>query len=341
MTVADLLATPRPQWLVRGILPRSTLGVVYGAPGSGKTFLVTDLAAALSRALPWFGHRTKAGVVVYVCCEGTLRNRIEAYLQHQGIADLPLLRVHSSGVNLLNPRADTVPLINALHDLGEPVALVVVDTLNRAMAGGNENAPEDMGAVIANAKRIQEATGAAVLFVHHSGKDASKGSRGHSSLKGAADLEIEVIADDGGNRTATIVKVKDGEDGAAIGFRLVPVDLGPSADPDADPDERETSCIVEPADVPKATRKPVRRDVALDALRETVAEFGERTPGTSTIPPGVRAVTLDQWKARWALRTGYDDASGLSVRVNFHKDKDALLKAGAIAISKPYVWLSA
>ena len=72
------------------------------------------------------------------------------------------------------------------------MALVVIDTLARALAGGNENAPEDMGALIGNAKRIQEATGAAVLFVHHSGKDTSRGSRGHSSLKGAADLEIEV-----------------------------------------------------------------------------------------------------------------------------------------------------
>jgi hypothetical protein len=63
-------------------------------------------------------------------------------------------------------------------------------------------------------------------------------------------------------------------------------------------------------------------------------------PETSTIPKGVKAVTLDQWKSRWALRTGYEDSTGNSIAVNFHKDKDALLKAGNVAISKPYAWVN-
>ena len=57
---------------------------------------------------------------------------------------------------------------------------------------------------------------------------------------------------------------------------------------------------------------------------------------TSAIPKGVKAVTLEQWKSRWALRTGYEDSGGNSINVNFHKDKDALLKAGKVAICKPY-----
>ena len=82
------------------------------------------------------------------------------------------------------------------------------------------------------------------------------------------------------------------------------------------------------------------RDVALDALREAIGEYGQVMPDTSTIPKGVKAVTLDQWKARWMLRTGYEDSSGNSIAVNFHKDKDALLKAGKVSISKPYAWTS-
>jgi hypothetical protein len=339
-TVAELLATPRPEWLVRGVLPRGALGVCFGAPGSGKTFLVTDLAAAIARGLPWFGRRTQQGMVVYICCEGTLRNRIEAYLQHNDITDIPNLRIHSSSINLLNPRIDTEPLIGALHDIGT-VVLVVIDTLARALAGGNENAPEDMGALIGNAKRIQEATGAAVLFVHHSGKDTSRGSRGHSSLKGAADLEIEVTQDEAGNRMLTLLKVKDGEDGAVFGFRLAPVDLGPTSDQDGDEAERESSCVVEMTTASPVTgRKAPRRDIALDALREVIHEHGQKLPGTSTIPAGVRAVTLDQWRTQWTLRTGYDDGKSESIRVNFDKDRAALLKAGKVAISKPYVWIT-
>lgn len=88
--------------------------------------------------------------------------------------------------------------------------------------------------------------------------------------------------------------------------------------------------------MPPQQARPVRRDVALQALAEAASEHGQKMPGTSTIPAGVPVVTLDQWKARWILRTGYeDDDSG---RVNFSKDRRALLAAGQIAISKPYVW---
>jgi hypothetical protein len=73
---------------------------------------------------------------------------------------------------------------------------------------------------------------------------------------------------------------------------------------------------------------------------EAISEYGQSIPETSTIPKGAAAVKLDQWKARWALRTRYGESSGNSIAVNFHKDKDALLKAGKVAISKPYVWVS-
>ena len=72
-----------------------------------------------------------------------------------------------------------------------PLAIVVIDTLNRVMPGGDENSSEDMGAVIAAAKLIEREFDCVVLFVHHSGKDEAKGSRGHSSLKGATDAEID------------------------------------------------------------------------------------------------------------------------------------------------------
>lgn len=76
--------------------------------------------------------------------------------------------------------------------------------------------------------------------------------------------------------------------------------------------------------------------MALDALREAIGEHGEPMLGTE----GRQGVTLEQWKGQWALRTGFDDSSNNSLNVNFHKDKDALLKAGKVSISKPYVWVT-
>jgi len=345
LTVNELMMQPRPLWTVRDVLIQRGLGIVYGEPGSGKSFLALDLGACIVRGIAWFGHRVTQSSVAYFSCEGSLRARIEAYLQHHRLAGTELdgLFVRQGALDLLDPHGDVGDIIEAIGVIPNPgrtVGAIVVDTLNRAMPGGNENASEDMGRVIAAAKRIQDTTGAAVLLVHHSGKDARKGSRGHSSLKGAADLEIEVTNNEAGERCAAVRKVKDHEDGERLGFRLVHIDLGPSSDPDADPGERDGSCVVEPAAAPAAAPKAMRRDVALDALREAIGECGEKMAGTSTVPAGVRVVKLDQWRARWALRTGYEDSTGNSIAVNFHKDKDALLKANRIAISKPYVWLT-
>ena len=126
--------------------------------------------------------------------------------------------------------------------------------------------------------------------------------------------------------------------GERIGFRLRSVDLGVDVDGD-----HVSTCVIDPGEAPAAgaNRKPVRRDVALDALREAIGEHGEKMPGTSTIPPGVMAVTMEQWKGRWILRTGYDAADADSVRNNFNKDRKALLETRRIGVSSPWVWTDA
>ena len=346
LRVEELLKRPTPKCIVYGLVPERGFCVLFGPTGSGKTFSALDLACSIARGKRWFGLRVRAGGVIYVAAEGHLKLRLLAYLKYHGleVSDLAQLRIVPASINLLRLESGDLDSLvgeikRAARDLGG-IVLVVLDTLNSMMPGGNENASEDMGAMISAARRIMTAVDCATLYVHHSGKDESKGSRGHSSLKAAVDCELQVTGDD--DRVVEVTKVRDGEPGQQFAFRLQAVDLGLDDDPDADPDERITSCVVEPlSTVPdKLKSKIIRRDVALDALREVLAEFGERIPETSAIPPGVKAVTLDQWKTRWTLRTGYDDAAGESVRVNFDKDRRALLSAGAIQISKPYVWIA-
>jgi hypothetical protein len=114
------------------------------------------------------------------------------------------------------------------------------------MAGGDENSAETMTKAIERCKRLSVATGAVVVLVHHSGKDTSKGSRGHSSLLGAADAEFEVTKD-GAAHQLRVSKQKDGEDGLKWGFALRVVEIGRDED-----DEPITSCVVMEAEVPVA-----------------------------------------------------------------------------------------
>lgn len=244
-----------PRWLVRHVIPQAELVVVYGESGSGKTFLVLDMVACISRGIPWRGLRVLQGPVFYICAEGIggFRSRSVAYSRQHGI-DLALQPFHviPDAPNFLKGE-DALAVAKWIAQMGG-AAVIVVDTLSAVTPGANENAGEDMGNVIAHCKGLHRATGAVVVLIHHSGKDAAKGARGWSGLRAAADAEIEVVRhgdDPGCGRSASITKQKDGEDGAAFGFKLNPVLIGVD-----DEGEDMTSCVIEHTEAPPAGSKP-------------------------------------------------------------------------------------
>ena len=117
--------------------------------------------------------------------------------------------------------------------------MVVVDTLNRAAPTMEENSSRDMGCVLENIKLLQQFTKGLVVVIHHTGKEVSKGARGHSSLFAAMDGAIEVKRNQS-TRSWTVAKSRDGEDGSEVAFKLVVHKLG--NDSDGDP---RSSCTVE------------------------------------------------------------------------------------------------
>lgn len=249
----QLINEQRIGWRVLDVIPKRGLVVMWGAPGSGKSFAAFDIGAAIARGEKYHDKRVKPGLVLIIAAEGDLTARTMAYIQEHKIkhGELDNLMIMQRSVNMLDPHQDMDDLIDTIQMItdstGEELALVIVDTLNRVMPGGNENASEDMGAVIANAKRIDEAFQCAVMFIHHSGKDETKGSRGHSSLKGAMDAEISILRTDD-IRTFRIEKQKEGRDYYDLyNFKLKTIDLGAmsSFDPDAEDHERLTSCVIE------------------------------------------------------------------------------------------------
>jgi hypothetical protein len=236
-----------PTWLIKGVLPQADLVVLYGASGSGKSFVALDMAAALARGVPWRGRKVRQTNVVYVAAEGAggFRKRMQAYGIHNEVELSTLgapLGVLASAPNLLETKdcGDLVRAINARQGVG----LVIIDTLAQTTPGANENAGEDMGQALKHCKRITELTGAMVLLIHHAGKDASKGARGWSGLKAAADAELEVSRV-GTARALRVSKQKDGDDDLAWGFELHSVVVG--TDDDLEP---VTSCAVIDAPVP-------------------------------------------------------------------------------------------
>lgn len=221
-------------YLVEGLIDPGAMSVLYGDSNSGKTFVALSLAYAVATGTRWNGKRTKPGVVVYVAAEGgkSVEQRVEGLCVHHGRRDFPLLTVPCP-VDLLDPKkvdlkALLADIAKAQSDYG-PVKLIVLDTLSRVLAGGNENAPEDMGALVKNMDILRNKTGAHVMVVHHSGKDQSKGARGHSLLRAATDTEIEVRSD-GTIRKLAVTKQRDKAYGGDVLFDLTGVHLGVNAE---------------------------------------------------------------------------------------------------------------
>lgn len=278
---AELAALPALSWRIRNVLPAVGLAGLLGPTGSAKTFLGFDAGVHVAEGQRWFGHHVEAAPVVYVALEGEagFRLRAQAWEAHYG-RKLPG-NLHM----VLQPFKLTEP--QDVADLAAAVptgAVVFIDTMNRAAPTADENSSRDMGLILEAAKRLQLLIGGLVVLVHHTGKDATKGARGHSSLFAAMDAAIEVTRD-GNCREWRVAKSKDGADGEVHAFRLKVETL--AIDEHGDP---VTSCVVV-SDRAKEEVQKVRlprggnQKLVLDALRPLFKDGETGKPGAPPLRP--------------------------------------------------------
>ena len=277
----ELRDLPPLAWRVRGVLPAVGLAALYGPSASGKSFLAFDMAAAIAEGQRWFDCRVEAAPVVYAALEGEagFKLRAQAWETSRGRALPDGLRMMLQPFKLTDGQ-DVLDLA-AVVPAG---AVVVVDTLNRAAPTADENSSRDMGEILEAAKTLQTLTRGLVLLVHHTGKNAAAGLRGHSSLFAAMDAAIEVSRD-GDRREWKVAKSKDGIDGEARPFKLAVVPVG--VDDLGDP---ITSCVVitdSSAEEIKQVRLPQggNQRIALDVLRPQFRTGQLGRPGAPPLRP--------------------------------------------------------
>lgn len=330
---------------VQGVLVERSAAMIYGRSNSGKTFLATDLALHVAAGIKWNGRRVEQGGVVYCPLEGGngFRNRVAAWRREHGLegVEIPFAAVEAP-INLLHPAADAEKLVETVKatakTLAVPVKLIVIDTLSRALAGGNENAPDDMGALVKSIDRIRHDTDAAVLLIHHSGKDDAKGARGHTLLVAAIDTEIEVT-DQNGERTATVTKQRDLRKGDVFNFTLRTVDIGVNRHGEA-----VTTCVVEHGEVGTArSRKPkltASEQKARRILADVIATEGTPLPATDGFPSGLLGVPEARWRDECDSRR-VCTADTRKVRTQaFRRAFTGLLNSGEVAARDDLVWLT-
>ena len=335
LTADQLRELPPLAWRVRGVLPATGLAALYGPSASGKSFLAFDMAAAIAEGQRWFGCRVEAAPVVYAALEGEggFKLRAQAWEVSRGRTLPDGLRMVLQPFKLTDPQ-DVLDLA-AVVPAG---AVVVLDTLNRAAPTADENSSRDMGEILEAAKTLQAACGGLVLLVHHTGKNAAAGLRGHSSLFAAMDAAIEVSRE-GERREWKVAKSKDGQDGTAHPFKLQVETLGVE-----ETGEAITSCVVvrdTALDEVRAVKLPQggNQRVILDALRDLLQKAGPfNTPGApASCPPGRPSVELEVVLPRLAER--------LTVAPDRKRERardgiTGLVSRGVVGCDKGWIWLA-
>jgi hypothetical protein len=275
------------------------MSVIYGPSNSGKTFFAMDLVFNIAIGAAWRGRRVKQATVLYLAAEGGrgVLNRVAALKQENGVLDVPMA-IKRAGLDLLHDNADLQHLAALSNEVRATRPdfphIIVIDTLSRIMAGGDENNAADMTALIRNIDAIREATGAHVILVHHTGKDTARGARGHSSLRAATDTEIEV-GNENGARAALVTKQRDNPGGETFPFALKAVVLG--ADQDGD---EVTSCVVESQDAEEYKAK-IKQTKGLGGVQKIIADTFDQMVGEGLARPNPGGVGMPESGRFWCV----------------------------------------
>jgi KaiC/GvpD/RAD55 family RecA-like ATPase len=333
--------------LVKDFLEREQTSLIVGAMQTGKTFLALDLGLHVAAGREWFGRRVSLGAVVYVACEAgrSIINRVAAWKIAHGYEEntaIPFAAV-TSPIDLCHAdMSDLDRLMATIRAAGfERGALIVIDTVSRALAGGDENSPGDMGAIVYSLDRLRDEFHCHASAVHHFGKDTGRGARGHSLLSANLDTVVEVSRDEAIKTSiATVTKQRDGATGATIAFRLRQIELGRNKDGDP-----VTSCVVEAAEIQQVGARKTKPPLSasqkrvLELLGEAIVRGGAVPPTCNHIPPNTRCVAEAVWRDYCYQGAVSDSDKPEAKQKAFRRAANDLLEAGRVGKWGDYVWI--
>jgi hypothetical protein len=299
----DITLVPKA-YLIDGFVGMGETSAWYGPPDGGKSTVMIDAACHVAAGFDYCGRRVTQGAVLYVAVErgAVVQRRVLAWCRHHGQTDIPLAIV-AEMIDLRTGRIHADRIIATAKAFTEvcglPVVWIIVDTLNRALAGGDENSSKDMGAVITSVDRIQRATGAACGLSHHVPVDRTDRMRGHGSVLGAVDLTVRITKDD---RIVTVEadKANDLVEKPRFAFRFESVELA------SDGETVTTAPVLVPCDAPArpSRPRPGPKSRSERALRDAIVEALDATGQNIRVRsgPSVRAATVRQVREQFTKR---------------------------------------
>jgi len=205
--------------------------------------------------------------VLYIAGEGVggLGKRIKAWQAHNKLThDVPFY-VLPIAVRFREPD-EVERLIRTIDGVGHGFSAVFVDTVARALLGGNENDATDMGLFVDACEAVKRHCGCALVAIHHSGKDAARGMRGSTALLGAVDTSVRISKLED-TVTMAMEKQKDAEPIADMAFNMTQIAL-----------IDDVSVVMTKSDAEpkkKQVRLTSEQHIALQSLRNVCADLGQ------------------------------------------------------------------
>jgi hypothetical protein len=330
-------------YLIDGFLGREEVSIWYGAPECGKSTAKIDAACHVATGRAWCGREVTRGAVLYVAAErGQLvMRRVLAWRLDQETDDIPLAVINDA-VDLRSGRVDAERIIEAAKaaekQAKQRVVWVIFDTLNRVLAGGDENNPKDMGALIMAVDHVQRETKAHCSLIHHMPLNGDR-MRGHTSLLGAADVTVRI------EKQVKVVTVRvdkandladDERPQHSFGFKSITLLEDPL----------RTASVLVPVGQPVASamrttpkaKMAAGSKIALRALRDAILDTGELN-ATPRCPPNIKSVSDAVWR-EYAYRAGITSGKTLRAKqIAFQNATAALVAANIIGSWDNQYWL--
>ncbi|ECG1391882.1 TPA_asm: AAA family ATPase [Salmonella enterica subsp. houtenae serovar 45:g,z51:-] len=318
------------KFVIEGMVPHGVT-MLYGASSSFKSYgVISMLCRVATKTHRWGGRNLKGGAVLYVAAEGgsSVMPRVGAWAdKYNDGKPLDLFYTLPLAVDLsvpANVNAMVKEIKRIAHHTGEPVRVVAVDTLSQSMMQGEENSASDVAKFMAGATRVFTETGAAVIIVHHSGKDSSKGMRGSSAAFANADAVIRVERiDDAVNLINE--KQRTGPAQPTRGYLVPTVQLPDNVIAANEAyDDEYTSTEGEVYDPVRLTTERVFDDVPLAEITPLLVDKGDEGEGTTAtwireqiVDAGGR-ISRTELRERWKALDG--DAGTLRKEIKRMRD---------------------
>jgi hypothetical protein len=328
-------------FMIDGLLGRHETSVFYGAPETGKSVVVLDMACCVAAGIAYCGRRVEQAPVIYVAVErgGLVKRRLLAWMKEHGLSEIPLAIIDAA-VDLRTPgKLDDDRIVATALALeaicGEPAGWIIFDTLNRVLAGGDENSSKDTGAVIAAVDHIHRETGAHCSLIHHVPQDRTDRMRGHGSVAGATDTTVR-ISKDGAVVRVEVDKANDLVDRPQLAFTFKSVELDPVT----------TAPVMVPVEEDQPRHKPAKvkltkaAKIALSALREAIDETGAVPQASNHIPANVKCVSVEQGWRNYAYNRGISAGDKRAQQLAFKRAVEALVADKHVGCWNGQAWIA-